>query len=157
MNKINRVLSHPLFLTLSRVLIGLVFLVSSLDKLPHPVEGFMAAVRGYHLLPELFLRPFSLILPWIELFTGAFMIFGLFYRFSTAMAGGLLLLLTAVIGATLLRGIPLDDCGCFKSFGIKESGPVALTRNFILLLVWLNLFRLPDPGWSADRFFQDHP
>ena len=66
----------------------------------------------------------------------------------------LLLVFTLAIGSTLVRGIPLEDCGCFKSLGIKESGPTALVRNAILLLFWLNLYLYKDRRLTLDRWLK---
>ena len=144
----------PLLLLFLRLIIGGIFLISGMEKLTRPVEEFIVSLNAYRLLPELFVRPFALIFPWLELLAGVFLLLGLFYRFAIAFAGGILLLLTAVIGMTLLRGISLEDCGCFKSLGIRESGPEAFFRNLVLIFFWLILFLSPEEGWTTDRFLR---
>ena len=113
----------------------------------------MVILKNYQLLPEALLKPFALFFPWVEILFGTFLIIGLFYKFSVAIVGFLLFLLTSTIGITLLRGIPLEDCGCFKSLGIKESGSTAFFRNIVLLFFWLNLYFYPVQKWTVDQWF----
>lgn len=129
-------------------------MISGLEKLIHPTEEFMVVLKGYHLLPEFLIRPMATLFPWLELLSGSFLLIGLFYPFSVLMTGLLLLLFTLAIASTLVRGIPLEDCGCFKSLGIRENGPTALVRNGILLLFWLNLYLYKDQRFTLDQWLK---
>lgn len=151
----NKKTAYFSFIIFSRLLLGGMFMVSGLEKLLYPPEEFIVVLKSYHLLPEPLLRPFALFFPWIEVLFGTFLVIGLFYKISLLMVGGLLLLFTLAIGSTLVRGIPLEDCGCFKSLGFKESGGTAVFRNIILLLFWVNLYFYPDHRWTVDRWLKE--
>ncbi|MFI5303851.1 MAG: MauE/DoxX family redox-associated membrane protein [Nitrospiria bacterium] len=142
------------FIVFSRILLSVIFIASGLEKLIHPTEEFMLVIKGYHLIPDLLIRPMAISFPWLELIFGTFLLIGLFYPLSVIMIGLLLLAFTVAIGSTLVRGIPLEDCGCFKSFGFKENGPTALVRNAILLLFWLNLYFQKQPIWTIDQWLR---
>jgi uncharacterized membrane protein YphA (DoxX/SURF4 family) len=129
-------------------------MVSGLEKLIHPPEEFMIVLKGYHLLPGILIRPMATFFPWLELLSGTFLFIGLFYPFSVLMIGSLLTIFTLAIASTLVRGIPLEDCGCFKSLGIRENGPTALVRNFILLLFWLNLYFYKAQRFTLDQWLK---
>jgi uncharacterized membrane protein YphA (DoxX/SURF4 family) len=95
------------------------------------------------------------------------LIAGLFTRFAGWSAIGLLLVFCAVIGQALLRGLSLDDCGCFG--GIVEAvpqlsivlggtslGPQDIVRDLIYALialpvaVWGSTLLSVD-AWQASR------
>ncbi len=151
----NKKTAYFSFIIFSRLLLGGLFIFSGLEKLLHPPEEFIVVLKSYHLFPEPLLRPFALFFPWIEVLFGAFLVIGLFYKISLFIVGGLLLLFTLAIVSTLVRGIPLEDCGCFKSLGVKESGGTAVLRNIILLLFWINLYFYPDHRWTVDRWLKE--
>jgi putative oxidoreductase len=153
-SQIKKVKSYVSFILFSRILLAVLFIFSGLEKLIHPPEEFMVILKGYHLLPEGLVRPMALGFPWIELLFGTFLLMGLFYRVSLLVVGGLLLTFTLAIASTLIRGIPLEDCGCFKSLGIRENGPTALARNLILLLFWLNLYFYKDRPFTLDQWLK---
>lgn len=157
MASLNKNASYFAFVFFSRIFLGGMFVLSGFEKLTHPPEEFVVVLKNYQLLPDPFLKPFALFFPWIEILFGTFLIIGLFYKVSLVMVGLLLFLLTSAIGITLLRGIPLEDCGCFKSLGVKESGGTAIFRNAVLLIFWLNLYFYPDQRWTVDQWFKDKP
>lgn len=137
------------------MLISVLLMVSGFEKLIHPPEEFMLILKGYHLLPEFLIKPMATIFPWLELLFGTFLLIGLFYPVSLLVVGLLLTIFTLAIASTLVRGIPLEDCGCFKSLGIKESGPTALVRNMILLLFWINLYFYKDRRFTLDHWLRE--
>ena len=151
---LNKQASYFSFILFIRLLLSLIFIFSGLEKLIHPPEEFMMALKGYHLLPEFLVRPMATLFPWLELLSGTFLFIGLFYSISVLMVGSLLLVFTLAIGSTLVRGIPLEDCGCFKSLGFRESGSTALVRNVILLLFWLNLYLYKDNRLTVDQWLK---
>ena len=65
-----------------RVYLGYFFIYASLSKIPHPAQ-FAEAIANYRLVPFMFLNLVAVILPWIELVTGLFLIIGFKSRTSS--------------------------------------------------------------------------
>jgi uncharacterized membrane protein YphA (DoxX/SURF4 family) len=103
-----------------RLAVGAIFVLAGVAKLVNP-GSFGAALIAYSILPVDLVRWVALIFPWIEVVVGAMLIVGLFTRFAAWSAIALLLMFCVVIGQALLRGLSLDDCGCFG--GIVEAVP----------------------------------
>ncbi len=150
-------LSHPAIGVSARLLLGGLFAVSGVIKLIEPPENFMTAIHAYDLLPVWMERPLAESLPWVEMTSGLLLLLGLLTRISLAVVALQLLVFTAALGSTLLRGISLEDCGCFGSLGIKESNAVAFVRNLVLLALVVRLGLEREPRWALDRWLQRPP
>jgi len=143
---------HPAVAVAARLLLGGLFAVSGVIKLIEPPENFMAAIHLYDLLPVWMERPLAVTLPWVEMAGGLLLVLGLLTRISLVVVALQLLVFTGALGSTLLRGISLDDCGCFGSLGLKESNGVAFVRNLVLLVLVARLAMERAPRWTLDRW-----
>lgn len=96
-----------------RLLLGGVFVYASVDKIIHPA-AFAEAIFNYQILPDELINLTSIILPWVELLLGAFLILGVWLPGCLFLAN---LLMMVFIGALLLNAIRGLDihCGCFTS------------------------------------------
>ena len=56
----------------------------------------------------------ALIIPWLELIIGVFLIFGLFLEGTITITISLLVFFIIILAQALLRGIDVH-CGCFKT------------------------------------------
>jgi uncharacterized membrane protein YphA (DoxX/SURF4 family) len=113
MRGLRRLISHPLFVSLLRVALGGVFIVASIDKLRHP-EAFATAIANYRLLPYTVINAMAIVLPWLEVITGAVLVLGVWIRASTMIVLGLLFAFSVGISQALLRGLDIG-CGCFST------------------------------------------
>ncbi len=135
-----RVLTNRYFLRVLAILIGLVFIWASLDKLRYP-DRFADIVRDYDLLPLAFVNAFALVMPWLEVVTGVALIAGLWRRAAGLLSVGLFSLFLIAIAQALLRGLKIE-CGCFDVSGMtaSEAGWNLFARDVVLLaaslLVW---------------------
>ena len=145
---------HPATGVAARVILGGLFAVSGVIKLIEPPENFMTAIHGYALLPAWMERPLAETLPWVEMTSGLLLVTGVLTRASLLIVSLQLLVFTAALGSTLLRGISLDDCGCFGSLGLKESNSFAFVRNLVLLALAARLAVERNPRWALDRWLQ---
>lgn len=97
----------------SRFVVGLVFLVASVQKLAD-VSGFERAIRDYALVPRWLVRPIARLLPAIEFGSACLLLAGV----GVLAAGSLLAALSLVFGGAaainLARGRVID-CGCHGS------------------------------------------
>ncbi|MCS6803248.1 MAG: DoxX family membrane protein [Dehalococcoidia bacterium] len=103
-----------------RLAIGALFLLAGGAKLAEP-GSFSAALVAYAILPVGMVYWVSLLFPWGEVLLGLLLLSGTFTRAAAWTAIGLLLLFSALIAQALLRGLSLEDCGCFG--GITEAVP----------------------------------
>ena len=148
---------HPAVGVAARVLLGGLFAVTGVIKLIEPAENFMAAIHAYHLVPSWMERPMAETLPWVEMASGLLLLLGLLTRVSLMIVALQLAVFTAALGSTLLRGISLDDCGCFGSMGFKESNGVAFVRNLVLIGCVVRLVLEREPRWALDRWLPRPP
>jgi uncharacterized membrane protein YphA (DoxX/SURF4 family) len=127
---------------LARVVVGGVWLVAGLLKLPDPAAS-VRAVRAYQLLPEAAVTPVGYLLPLLEVALGLLLLVGLLTRAAGLGSSALLLAFVFGIAAAWARGLEIE-CGCFggdggASAGAKELYPWEIARDIGLLLLsaWL--------------------
>ena len=121
---------HPLLIFVSRLILGFVFIYASYEKILEP-EGFAKNINNYHIIPFGLENSIAIFLPWLELFIGLGLIFGIFIKGSAMIGGGLLCLFIILILQAMLRGFNIE-CGC----GLKEGEMVGWSKileNSILL------------------------
>jgi uncharacterized membrane protein YphA (DoxX/SURF4 family) len=141
----NRSAVTPWLATAARLLLGGVFLVAGLLKIPDPAAA-VRAVRAYRLLPEALVAPVAFGLPVVEVFVGLALIVGVFVRTAAIASAVLLVVYLVGVGSAWARGLAID-CGCFGGGGaIAEADtayPTEVLRDGALLLVALALARWP--------------
>jgi uncharacterized membrane protein YphA (DoxX/SURF4 family) len=148
----NRMLTHPYTALVCRVVIGVVFMYASADKILHPAV-FARTVQNYRILPLEAVNLFTIILPWLELVAGVFLVLGLFRGGSILLITFLILVFLVALSSVLIRGID-TDCGCFSSSGGGKVTVSYIIRDLTLLLLALHVF-LYDRGMvSLDCAFR---
>lgn len=98
---------------LLRLLLGAVFLYASYDKILHPGD-FARAVHNYQLLPAAVVNPVAVVLPWMELLLGFFLLAGAWLPGTTLLSTLLLAVFNAALIFNLARGLDVS-CGCFST------------------------------------------
>jgi len=131
-------LVKKIFIRIFSVLIGILFLYSGILKILNPVE-FSLTVAKYGILPEKLINIFSVILPFIEAFSGFFLISGIFIKGSSLTISLLLLIFTIAISYVTIRGFSFE-CGCFEIIGETKTGILLIIRNLILLFLSFSIF-----------------
>src|ERR1043165_8259056 len=104
-------LSNKYLVFVVRFFLGIVFIVASIDIITAP-DAFAASIVGYQLVPYPIINIFALVIPWVELFCGIFLIAGVHVRGSSVLVSALLGVFAVAIVTALLRGLKID-CGCF--------------------------------------------
>jgi len=117
------ILSNKYLLLLSRVILGLVFVIASVDKIAVP-EVFALNVQAYKVLPLPLVNIMALIIPWVELLCGIFLISKTYVRSSSILLSALLCIFIIMLASAITRGLTID-CGCF---GASHSSPVSWSR-----------------------------
>jgi uncharacterized membrane protein YphA (DoxX/SURF4 family) len=119
-------------LTVLRVALGALFIISSYAKLQHP-DLFVDAVQNYHMLPPGLADLFGTVLPWAELFVGWSLVLGVFPTFASAVC--ILMTLTFVVGnvSSFFRDVG-EACGCLGDL-VNMSHTTSLIVDFVMLSV----------------------
>lgn len=131
----------------ARLILGAVFIYASLDKIAHP-EAFARAVFNYQILPDFLVNLTAVILPWLELILGLFLIVGLFQEGSVLIVTGLLVVFLGAMVFNLARGLDIH-CGCFStSTDGTNNAPMAwyVFRDGLFLIPAFYLFYLTFYG-----------
>ena len=124
MNKI-----YPVFIYTVRLVLGIVFIYASYDKILDPSK-FARDISNYHFVPFGLENTVAIILPWLELFIGLGIVLGIYIDGNTLLSAFLLLLFNFLIFQAMVRGFNIE-CGC----GLKEGELVGwrkLIENFTL-------------------------
>jgi putative oxidoreductase len=140
----------PFIYHAARILLGLVFIIASLDKIERPWD-FGRAVYVYHVLDgslAYLISPLAIIMPLIELVTGVLMIVNRWVRPAALLIFGMNVVFIIAIISVIARGMDID-CGCGLDVGIlatiagTQADLGALLRDFVILA--LNLIVLFAP------------
>jgi putative oxidoreductase len=133
-DKIIKILSSLPVQVLCRFILGGLFIYAGIHKVADP-HGFARIVYNYQLLPDTLVTTLAVVMPWVEIMAGLFLVAGIFKRTSTVVLSSLLIIFTIAISINLIRGLNFD-CGCFSTI-VTESGsdPLGLLIRDILLLI----------------------
>ena len=96
-----------------RIILGIIFIYASYDKILDPA-GFSKNIHNFHVTPIAIENILALVIPWLELIIGIFLIFGLFLDGTINITIALLILFIIVLSQAVFRGIDVH-CGCFKT------------------------------------------
>ena len=110
-NNMKNIIQHPYLTFVFRVLLGLVFIFASVEKIISPAD-FAHDIRNYQIVYSSVTNLIAIFLPWLEFYCGLFLIIGLFTRTSAGILSVLLIFFIVFISSAILRGLDID-CGCF--------------------------------------------
>lgn len=138
----------------ARLVVGGVWLVAGLVKLPDPAAN-VRAVRAYELLPESLVPVVGHALPVLEVLIGVCLIVGVLTRANAVLSSVLLVAFIVGIASAWARGLSIE-CGCFGTGGgpaedAAEKYPWELARDAVLLALagWLAV--RPQTPWALDN------
>jgi uncharacterized membrane protein YphA (DoxX/SURF4 family) len=123
-----------------RVALGAVFLAAGGLKVGH-AEVFASEIAGFQLLPHFLIAPLALLLPFVELMIGVYLVLGLFTRFAAWFAAAEMAVFAFAIASAVVRGIS-TSCGCFgpndqATTSWPEVGrDVAFTVVAVIIALW---------------------
>ena len=131
---------------LLRVVLGAILIVAGASKVGHAAE-FAAQIAGFRLLPQVVIAPLALLLPFLEILNGGYLILGLFTRASAWVATLLFAVFDAAIASAVVRGMTVS-CGCFgpNDRTVTTWAEVARDAIFVVLAV---VVALRGPGMLA--------
>ncbi len=120
---------------LGRLFFGFYFILAAYPKIMHPAE-FAAVIRRYQILPDSLSNLPAIILPWLELFVGLFLLAGIMKAATRFWGLFLLVLFTLMVTLAFARGFDMD-CGCGVAlFGDGRIGWRKVLENTGLSLIY---------------------
>ena len=148
-NNLTKIYTDSWVELLVRLILGGIFMYAGYQKAIAP-GAFAQIIYGYDLFPHLAINLIAIILPYLEIVTGAALLSGIYPRSAAFLICGLLAAFMIALGINLLRGHQFD-CGCFavESFGHGDSTSMQLARDAIYLILGLHIFFFSRPRrWS---------
>jgi len=132
MDLILRIISNRFVFLAIRIVLGVVFIWASIDKIAHPA-GFAEAIYNYRMLPHWTINLMAIIMPWLELICGILLIVGVLWRGSAFMIGVLLAVFIVALSSALIRGLDIS-CGCFTVDGDHGIAVDLLVRDILMII-----------------------
>ncbi len=114
-----------------RLLVGGAFVVAGALKVADPAK-FALDVSNYRLVPYELINLVAILLPWIEITAGLFVLAGIWLRAAALVITSLTVMFLVLIVSALARGLNIE-CGCFGTVGGKHIGLVNLVIDSALL------------------------
>ena len=134
---------NRIVLLLFRLVVGALFVYAGIVKIAEPLD-FAENIANYQLVGQSLSFLAALVHPWLEVFSGAFLIAGVWRRAAALIVSlmlGFFILLTLI---TIVRGLNVD-CGCFGALS-RTAGWSLVLEDAVML--YMTLCVLLTPGGS---------
>jgi uncharacterized membrane protein YphA (DoxX/SURF4 family) len=127
---------------LSGIFLGIVFLISGVAKLVHPIR-FRDTLAAMEVLPRRLTRWVAWSLPGVEILVGAATLAG--WPPAGPLLAGLIACFLCILALYRWRGGKELVCGCFADLDHKTATWVLMVRNALLIAAGLPLAFVHDP------------
>ncbi len=134
---------------LCRVILGVILVYASIDKIVHPAE-FAKAIGNYNVLPFGLENLLGIVLPILELLVGICLVFGIMLDGSAIIAAGMMTVFIIALSQAMIRGIDIN-CGCFKvtvENGGHQVGIRRIIEDFLFLGMSLMVLSRGERKWE---------
>ncbi|MFO7665238.1 MAG: MauE/DoxX family redox-associated membrane protein [Desulfobacterales bacterium] len=123
----------------ARIILGIVFIYASYDKILHPA-AFAKIIYNYRILPDELINLSAIFLPWLELTVGSLLIIGVWLPGAVFIGNILLIIFFSTILYNKVRGLDIS-CGCFStSESVTPESTLYLLRDFSFVVIAVYLF-----------------
>lgn len=146
-------LANPHLVLVVRVFIGLLFIMSSVEKIADP-GVFAQSIANYKMLPEWLPSLIATILPWLELLCGFSVLFGALARGSSLLLTVMLIIFTMAVVVALSRGLDIS-CGCFtQDPATGKIGWMKVLQNSTLIVLTLFLYFSRSESYTLFQYLK---
>jgi uncharacterized membrane protein YphA (DoxX/SURF4 family) len=132
-----------------RIVIGGIFIYASINKILNP-DAFARIIHNYRLFPPSLINIIAIVIPWIEIISGALLIIGWKYKAANLIIGGMLATFIIALAISYIRGININ-CGCFSTTASTKSD--LLMRIFEDVLMVIGCLIIGFAGKRQDKGF----
>lgn len=98
------------------------------------MPGFYAVLRTYQALPEVLIVPSAWAITALELVLAAWLVVGRWLKLAALAVVATHTMYLAWITTAWLRGLQLDNCGCFGVFLARPLTAQTIVEDLVLLL-----------------------
>jgi len=120
--------------TIGRLLLGVIFLLASIDKIRYP-HLFGEIVYNYQVLSDMGVSLVAVLLPWVELTLGILLITGTWTPGAVLLANLMFSAFLALGIFNVARGLDVS-CGCFS---VRPTGDPAVLWTILRDVAFLAL------------------
>lgn len=146
-------LENSILVLMVRVFIGLLFIVSSMEKIVDPT-AFAGSIADYKLLPIWSTTFLATVLPWLELICGFSVLFGVLVRGGSLVLSTMLIVFTLAVIIALFRGLDIS-CGCFtQDPSAAKIGWLKVLQNSTLIISTLFLYFSKIESFTLLQYLQ---
>jgi uncharacterized membrane protein YphA (DoxX/SURF4 family) len=132
---------------LFRIVLGLVFIYAAVGKIAEP-ETFAQAIENYQLIGADFSHYVALVLPWLEMYSGIFLMVGFKVRSNAVIVSGMTFVFIIALIYALYMNLDID-CGCFDRSGLSQKVTwLKIIEDLVLLSMGLYVIEFPH-GWKG--------
>lgn len=102
------------FILVSRLALGAIFIYAGYVKLKEPWELFAMNIDSYKILPLAMAETAAHVIPWLEIALGIWLVTGIWLKTSGTVAALVLGTFIVLMARAYAKGMQID-CGCFGS------------------------------------------
>lgn len=134
---IREILSSEYLSLILRLFVGYYFIYASMSKIPYPAQ-FADLLSSYRLFPYPLINLMAVVVPWLELVTGLFIIIGLRNRATAILIGLCFIVFNVAVGLNVIVASPIT-CGCYDTVGEPVSW-MKIAKNTVWLIFTIQVF-----------------
>jgi len=151
--KINTIRKSEYISFIFRIVVGLIFFYAGIVKISFPGD-FALSVQNYQMVPLPMTNLIAILIPWIEIICGIFIIFGFLSKGSPLLMSVLVFIFIIALTRAWILGLDIE-CGCFgkgSNINLFDIG-----KDILLLLLCLHILKFPSSKFALDRLFKRLP
>ncbi|MCL5991743.1 MAG: DoxX family membrane protein [Bacteroidetes bacterium] len=149
----NNKLIHNGYLNLVvRLLLGGLFIFTALSKFSD-LSVFSKEIDNYNILPIFLINTFAVVLPWVELLCGIFLLTGIRIKANAMISISLFSVFTLAILIAMFQGLSIN-CGCHTKLLADKVGITKVLQNMGFLVLSVFLFYFPGNKFSFESLIK---